>query len=66
MTNIENLKQRTEFAKEQIKQILKDMGLCFYGINKQTNEIYIADRQDVVMGEAQFAIGITIEQVNNL
>lgn len=65
-TTIDNLKQRTEFAKRYITDILKETGLCIYGVNKETKEIYIADRHDVCNGTAKFAMSINIEDLNQI
>lgn len=65
-TNVDNLKQRAEFAKKYISDMLKDTGLCIYGINKETNELYLADRRDVYEGIAEIAVSINIDTLNNL
>lgn len=66
MATIENLTQRAEFAKRFIKDVLKDTGLCIYGVNKETNEIYLADRQEVYDGVAQIAIALKLDNLNDL
>lgn len=65
-TSIDNLKGRAEFVKRYITDILKESGLCIYGVNKDTNELYLADRKDVYDGTVDIAVGINLEQLNNL
>lgn len=65
-TNIDNLKQRAEFAKKYISDMLKDTGLCIYGISKETNELYLVDRRDMYENTARMAVSINIEDINNL
>lgn len=66
MSTVNNLTQRAEFAKKYIKDMLKETGLCIYGMNKETNEIYLADREEVYNNNAKIAVSIKIEILNDL
>lgn len=66
MSTVGNLTERAEFAKKYIKDMLRETGLCIYGVNKETNELYLADRQEVSENNAQFAVSIKIESINDL
>lgn len=65
-TTMESLKSRTEFIKKYITDMLRDTGLCIYGVNNETGEIYLADRKDAYEGNVSIAAGIKIDQLNNL
>lgn len=66
MATTSNLTQRAEFAKKYIKDMLRETGLCIYGVNKDTNELYLADRQEVHDGTAKLAVSLKIECINDL
>lgn len=66
MPTVSNLTQRAEFTKKYIKDMLKETGLCIYGVNNDTGELYLADREEVYNGNVQFAASIKIDSINDL